>query len=151
MLECTIIRVLRYPIVDLRTQWMVLSAQNNNPEVASYRDGTLQHQSACHRRKAQRHRRQQGCRRSSSTPSSRRAPPSPMRLRQPSLPSAGTAVPAGTRSRSVECATLASVRTFSTISNAYVHMTRATCLAEITIPDRSAASSTKNAWQIPRN
>ena len=31
--------VVRCPIVDLRTQWMVLSAQNNNPEVASDRDG----------------------------------------------------------------------------------------------------------------
>ena len=95
MLECTIMRVVRCPIVDLRTQWMVLSAQNNNPEVASYRDGTLQHQSACHRRKTQRHRRQQGCRRSSSTPSSWHAEVSPTRPEEPSLASVGSGMAAG--------------------------------------------------------
>ena len=32
---CTAVRAVRSPIVDGRTQWMVLSATINNPEVAS--------------------------------------------------------------------------------------------------------------------
>ena len=32
---CTAVRAVRCPIVDGRTQWMVLSATINNPEVAS--------------------------------------------------------------------------------------------------------------------
>ena len=37
---CTAVRAVRSPIVDGRTQWMVLSATINNPEVASCLGGT---------------------------------------------------------------------------------------------------------------
>ena len=37
---CTAVRAVRSPIVDHRTQWMVLSAAINNPEVASCLGGT---------------------------------------------------------------------------------------------------------------
>ena len=37
---CTAVRAVRCPIVDGRTQWMVLSAPINNPEVASCQGGT---------------------------------------------------------------------------------------------------------------
>ena len=37
---CTAMRAVRCPIVDGRTQWMVLSAAINNPEVASCLGGT---------------------------------------------------------------------------------------------------------------
>ena len=37
---CTAMRAVRCPIVDGRTQWMVLSAPINNPEVASCLGGT---------------------------------------------------------------------------------------------------------------
>ena len=37
---CTIMSAVRCPIVDGRTQWMVLSAAINNPEVASCLGGT---------------------------------------------------------------------------------------------------------------
>ena len=40
MLECTIMSAVRCPIVDGGTQWMVLSAAINNPEVASCQGGT---------------------------------------------------------------------------------------------------------------
>ena len=78
-----------------------------------------------------RHRRQQGGRRSSSTPSSWRAQPqaSPTRPEQPSLasPSVGGGMgPLVPRSRTLERPTLGPVRSFSTISNVNVHMTHAT-------------------------
>ena len=37
---CTAVRAVQSPIVDHRTQWMVLSAAINNPEVASCLGGT---------------------------------------------------------------------------------------------------------------
>ena len=37
---CTAMRAVRCPIVDGRTQWMVLSAPINNPEVAACLGGT---------------------------------------------------------------------------------------------------------------
>ena len=37
---CTAMCAVRSPIVDGRTQWMVLSAPINNPEAAPYQGGT---------------------------------------------------------------------------------------------------------------
>ena len=57
---CTAMRAVRCPIVDGRTQWMVLSAPINNPEVASCLGGThgARRSTASRCRKTQRHRRQ---------------------------------------------------------------------------------------------
>ena len=69
-------------------------------------------------------------RRPSTPPSSWRAQASPTRPGQPSLASVGSGMAAGAASRTLHCANLGAVRSFSTICNVNVHMTHATSLPD---------------------
>ena len=106
--------------------WMSLSALSHRLHDAEADQVHFRYATALRCANLQRHRRQQGCRRLSSTPSSWRAQALPTRPVQPSLASVGGGMAAGAAFAHPRAADVGSVRSFSTLCNANDPMTHAT-------------------------